>query len=127
MRRLAVPNRWAILLVGLMGAGCSGGDQGSRGVSAQMIDGVYKGRSEAIVSRSPVCPAARVGQVEIGDQTLHFPFTPSTLFITPVQPDGTVRTELPDAKLEGRLADGRLQFTVANPVCQTRYDLHRVL
>lgn len=122
-----MPNRWAILLVGLMGAGCSSGDHGSREVSAHMIDGVYKGHSEAIVSNSPVCPAPREGQVEIGDQTLHFPFTPSTMFITPVQPDGMVRTELPDAKLDGRLADGRLQFTVTNEVCQTRYDLHQVL
>lgn len=90
-------------------------------------DGVYKGLAQAVRVGSPACPQLTEGTVEIGDQTLHFAFTPSTIFITPVQPDGTVLTQLPDAKLDGRLVDGRLRFSVSNPVCETRYDLRRLL
>jgi hypothetical protein len=90
-------------------------------------DGVYKGLAQAVRVNSPACPQFTEGTVEIGDQTLHFAFTPSTIFITPVQPDGTVLTQLADARLDGRLKNGRLQFTVSNPVCETRYDMRRLL
>ncbi len=80
-----------------------------------------------IVAQSAICPKERFGTVEIGDRTLNFALTPTTIFITPVQPDGTIRTVTHDTSLNGKLADGRLVFTVRNALCETRYDLHWVL
>jgi hypothetical protein len=131
-------NRLTLVLMVACLAGCSAYNRGvanfvlrlSPAVPPDLIDktdGVYKGVRQPVLAGSPTCPTAREGTVEIGDSTLFFAFTPSTIFITPVQPDGTVLTVLPEAKLDGRLTDGRLQFLVADPVCQTRYDLRRVL
>ena len=91
------------------------------------IDGIYKGSATTIVAQSAMCPKERFGTVEIGDRTLNFALTPTTIFITPVQPDGTVRTVTHDTSLNGKLDNGRLVFTVSNALCETRYDLHWVL
>jgi hypothetical protein len=133
-----VLDRLTVLLIATCLAGCSSYNSGvnnfvltrSPAVPPDLIDktdGVYKGVAQPVLVGSPTCPTEREGTVEIGDRTLYFAFTPSTLFITPVQPDGLVFTVLPQAKLDGRLTDGRLQFLVVDPVCQTRYDLRRVL
>ncbi len=91
------------------------------------IDGLYKGTATTVMSRSAVCPTERFGTVEIGDRTLNFALTPTTIFITPIQPDGTVHTTTQDSSLDGKLADGRLTLTVRNALCETRYDLRWVL
>jgi hypothetical protein len=133
-----VLDRLAVVLIAAFVVGCSSYNSGvdsfvlarSPAVPPDLInktDGVYKGMGQPILVGSSTCPTAREGTVEIGDRTLYFAFTPSTIFITPVQPDGAVLTVLPQAKLDGRLADGKLQFVVVDPVCQTRYDLRRVL
>jgi hypothetical protein len=90
-------------------------------------DGIYKGSATAVSARSAICPTERFGTVEIGDRTLNFALTPTTIFITPVQPDGAVHTATQDSSLDGKLADGRLVFTVRNALCETRYDLRWVL
>src|SRR5689334_15721961 len=121
--RRPVLNRLSALLIAACLAGCSAYNRGvdnvvlrdSPAVPPALIDktdGVYKGVGQAVLVGSPFCPTERAGTVEIGDRTLFFAFTPSTIFITPVQPDGTVLTVLPQAKLEGRLTNGRLQFLV---------------
>lgn len=91
------------------------------------VDGLYKGTATTVTANSPLCPAERFGTVVIGDHTLNFAQTPSTIFITPVQPDGTLHTETPTSVLDGRLQAGRLVFTVKDQVCETRYDLRWVL
>jgi len=113
----------------------SGSPQSARPVTSPPIpakvadkpDGIYKGFAFTAVSASPICPTAQWGTVEIGDQTLYFALTPQTIFIAPIQPDGTVRMVLPDGTLAGRLMDGRLLFSVKNRVCETTYDLQRVI
>ena len=79
------------------------------------------------MSRSAVCPTERFGTVEIGDRTLNFALTPTTIFITPIQPDGTVHTRRRIPSLDGKLANGRLILTVRNALCETHYDLRWVL
>jgi hypothetical protein len=133
-----VANRVPAILLAACLAGCSSYNNRvgnfvlarSPEVPPDMIDktdGIYKGLPQPVRVGSSTCPDAQEGTVEIGDRTLYFAFTPSTIFITPVQPDGTVRTVLPDAKLDGLVADGRLQFSAVNRVCETRYSLRRVL
>ena len=133
-----MPSRLSAFLIATFLAGCSSYNSAverlvlarSPSVPPGLInktDGLYKGIGQPVQVGSPACPTASEGTAEIGDQTLYFAFTPSTIFISPVQPDGTVLTLLPDAKLEGRLLDGRLQFVIADQVCQTRYDLRRLL
>jgi hypothetical protein len=133
-----VPNRLTAILIAASVAGCSGYNRAVENLvlarapevppdQIDKTDGIYKGIAERVRVGSSTCPDAGEGTVEIGDKTLYFAFTPSTIFITPVQPDGTVRTLLPDSKLDGRLTDGRLQFSAVNRVCETRYNLRRVL
>jgi len=133
-----VRNRLIPLLLACAAAGCSTYNNRVANIVASRqpyvpenlvdkIDGLYKGIAEPVASRSPLCPDAREGTAEIGDRTLYFALTPSTLFVTPIQPDGLVYTEIPNAKLEGKLENGRLLFSVKNQVCETRYDLRRTL
>ena len=130
--------RLLILLLATGAAGCSGWNHGIENIMvsrppsipADLIDktdGVYKGEVRQVRVASPTCPRLRWGTAEIGDRTLYFGFTPSTLFIAPVQPDGTVRTDLPDASLNGRIINGRLEFAVKNAVCESRYYLRWVM
>lgn len=98
-----------------------------RGDRIDKIDGVYKGIATTVVARSPICPTDRFGTVFVGDRTLTFSLTPSTLFITPVQADGTVHTETTTSVLDGKIEGGRLTFTVRDAICVTSYDLRWVL
>ena len=133
-----MPNRLALVLLAICAAGCSRGNSAinnlvvsrSPEIPADMIDkvdGIYKGEVRQVAVRSATCPTLQWGTVEIGDGTLYFAFTPSTIFITPVQPDGSIRTVLSDASLEGHIVNGRLEFAVKNPVCESRYYLRWVM
>ena len=91
------------------------------------VDGIYKGLVYPIMATGPGCPPAQGGTIEIGDRSLFFAYTPGTVFITFVQPDGTLEGKAGDVTLHGQLADGRLRFTVKAPQCETRYSFRYII
>ncbi len=93
----------------------------------EMVDGIYKGRAYLEVRLSPACPGSSIGQVEIGDQKLYFAYKPDTMFVAPVQPDGTLHATSGPSLLDGTLKHGRLVFFVRTYVCSSVYVLRRRL
>jgi hypothetical protein len=91
------------------------------------VDGNYKGAASLVAAQSPACPGNSFGKIEIGDRTLYFAYLPNTMFIAPIQPDGSVYAVSGPAVLDGRLAGGRLAFTVRTPVCESHYNMRYVL
>jgi hypothetical protein len=87
----------------------------------QHWDGSYQGRSVLVRATSPACPPSRRGVIEIGDNTLFFPYLPDTIFTTAVAADGTMHGVAGVTHLDGRVADGRLAMTISSPVCETQY------
>ncbi|MBV9656256.1 MAG: hypothetical protein JOZ42_17015 [Acetobacteraceae bacterium] len=127
-----------LLALACVGAGCNRFNDSVQGAldtrdpqlpkdQLDQIDGIYKGSATTVEAHSAICPTERFGTVEIGDRTLNFALTPTTIFITPIQADGSVHTTTQDSSLDGKLTDGRLVFTVRNALCETRYDLRWVL
>lgn len=91
------------------------------------VDGSYKGAVNLVAAQSPACPGNSFGRIEIGDRTLYFAYLPNTMFIAPIRPDGSVYAVSGPAVLDGRLAGGRLAFTVRTPVCESHYNMRYVL
>jgi hypothetical protein len=91
------------------------------------VDGNYKGVADLVAAQSPACPGDSFGKIEIGDRTLYFAYLPNTMFIAPIRPDGSVYAVSGPAVLDGRLAGGRLAFTVRTPVCESHYNMRYVL
>jgi hypothetical protein len=91
------------------------------------IDGNYKGPAALVAAQSPACPPGSFGKIEMGDQTLYFAYTPATIFVAPVLPDGTIHAVSGPAVLDGTVGGGRLIFTVRTPECESRYNLRWVL
>lgn len=124
----------ALLLLG----GCSAYNRGIASVQfgqapeqsddqVDQIDGTYKGLATVEEASGPACPPAQVGTIEIGDHSLFFGYTPSIVFISVVQPDGTLAGQAGDATLAGRLDGGVLRFTVTSPSCRVSYRFRYVI
>lgn len=133
------PTVIATLLMSICGLGLVGCGNSSGRVAAgthqppaptpqpQHIDGSYKGVVTLATKLSSACPGSSIGQIEIGDQKLYFAYLPDTLFVAPVQPDGSVHATSGPSLLDGSLTGGRLIFSVRTYVCSSVYDMHRVL
>ena len=91
------------------------------------VDGNYKGAASLVATQSPACPGSSFGKIEIGDRTLYFAYLPNTMFVAPIQPDGSVYAVSGPAVLDGKLAAGRLAFRVRTPVCESHYNMRYVL
>ncbi len=91
------------------------------------VDGNYKGAANLVATQSPACPGSSFGKIEIGDQTLYFAYLPNTMFVAPIRPDGSLYAVSGPSVLNGRLAGGRLAFTVRTPVCESHYNMRYVL
>lgn len=91
------------------------------------VDGNYKGAVDLVATQSPACPGNSFGKIEIGDRTLYFAYLPNTMFIAPIGPDGSIYAVSGTSVLDGRLAGGRLAFTVRTPVCESHYNMRYVL
>lgn len=105
-------------------AGCNAADGGSAPrayVNPLRFDGSYKGREVLAVSQSPTCPRPQHGVVLIGDSSLSFAYTPDTILIAEIQPDGSIHALEGNTALDGRIAGDQLTFTVRRPGCQTDY------
>lgn len=122
----------ALLACGL--AGCAAEPEAPPGPRAgwpasppAKVDGDYKGRSVLAENSPPGCPGDSTGLIEIGDQQLVFAYRPDTIFIAPIQADGTLHATQGSAVLDGTLAERRLVFTVRTPICESAYTLDGVL
>jgi len=91
------------------------------------VDGNYKGAANLVATQSPACPGSSFGKIEIGDRTLYFAYQPHTMFVAPIQPDGSVYAVSGPAVLDGKLTGGRLAFSVRTPVCESHYNMRYVL
>lgn len=99
---------------------------GPPGIWPDRVDGNYKGTETlAATTQPPVpdCPDDTFGKIEIGDRKLYFAYRPDTLFVAPIQPDGTIFAKAGPSILEGTLLGDRLAFTVRTPVCASSFDL----
>jgi hypothetical protein len=111
-----------ILATGL--AGCNAADEGSAPrayVDPLRFDGSYKGTEVLAVNQSPTCPAPQHGVVLIGDNSLSFAYTPNIIFMTDIQPDGSIHALQDNTTLDGRITGDRLTLTVRRLGCQTDY------
>ncbi len=108
----------------------------------RLIDGTYKGEAVNAAAQDGACPVARPGTIDIGDRRLIFPYLPNVTFIAPVQADGSLTARIlppppsgpvrvranpppmaPIASLDGRIADGWLEFTARAGGCESHYRL----
>ncbi len=100
---------------------------GPPGTWPDRVDGNYKGAATLADAQSPLCPPTTFGKIEIGDRRLYFAYQPDTLFVAPIQADGTLFAKSGTATLEGTLLGERLAFIVRTPTCASSYDLNWVL
>jgi hypothetical protein len=114
--RHAVP----FVLAAALLAGCTSAPKGPG--STNLIDGSYQGRESLEMANAPSCPESAYGQLEVGDQALHYAYTPAIVFEASIQPDGTLHDEVGPAILDGKVAENRLAFTVTTPDCKSSYN-----
>jgi hypothetical protein len=87
----------------------------------QHWDGSYQGRSVLVRASGPGCPPSRRGVIEIGDNTLFFPYLPNVIFTTAVNSEGVMHGVAGSTHLEGRIVGDQLSMTISNQTCETRY------
>ena len=95
-------------------------------VSPRIYDGSYQGRARLVHGTGAACPASRSGVVDIGDAALVFPYQPGLVLAASLQPDGSLHAADGKAVLDGKVASGRLVFTVRTPDCETEFHGHVV-
>lgn len=95
-------------------------------VSPRIYDGSYQGRARLVHGTDAACPASRSGVVNIGDAGLVFPYQPGLVLAASLQPDGSLHAADGKAVLDGKVASGRLVFTVRTPDCETQFHGHVV-
>lgn len=94
------------------------------------VSGTYKGLQTLVAAQGEQparCPHPRVGTLEVGDMTLELAYTPNLIFTAPVMPDGSVRSVVGAAVLQGHISNGYAEFTITTPVCSTRFDYRYVI
>jgi len=95
-------------------------------VSPRSFDGSYQGRARLVHGTDAACPVSRYGVVDIGDAALVFPYQPGLVLAALLQPDGSLHAADGKAVLDGKVAGGRLAFTVRTPECETEFHGHVV-
>jgi len=109
-----------LVLAATLLAGCSSAPHGPG--STNLVDGSYQGLGYLETSNPKICPESAYGQMEIGDRTLRYAYTPAIIFEAAVQPDGTVHDDEGTATLDGKLTNQRLTFTISTPDCKSTYN-----
>ncbi len=91
--------------------------------STNMIDGAYRGRPALTTGGADVCPDTHYGYIELGDQELHFAYLPNVVFDAPISASGELHSVSGPAKLDGKVANDHLIFSVTTPQCHSDYNL----
>ena len=99
-------------------------------VSPVGVDGRYRGTVRLVRAAGPYCPrsGARVLEVYRGNISLSYSAAPRqrVSLTAQVTPDGRIQASDGEGSIEGQLADGRLEITVASRLCEHRWTLTRV-
>lgn len=99
-------------------------------VSVAGLDGRYRGTARLIRAAGPYCPrsGARVLDVYRGGVSLAYSAAPRQRvpLTAQVGPDGRIQASDGEGTMEGQLAQGRLEVTVASRQCEHRWTLTKV-
>lgn len=99
-------------------------------VSVAGLDGRYRGTARLIRAAGPHCPrsGARVLDVYRGAVSLSYSAGPRRRvpLAAPIGPDGRIQASDGEGTMEGQLAQGRLEVTVASRQCEHRWTLVKV-
>ena len=99
-------------------------------VSDTRIDGRYRGTVRLIRAAGPYCPrsGARVLEVSRGTISLSYSSAPRqrVSLTAQIAPDGRIQASDGEGTLEGQVANGHLDVTVASRQCEHRWSLTRV-
>jgi hypothetical protein len=99
-------------------------------VSVAGTDGRYRGTARLIRAAGPYCPrsGARVLEVYRGTVSLSYSAAPRqrVSLTAQVGPDGRIQASDGEGTMEGQLAQGRLEVTVASRQCEHRWTLTKV-
>jgi hypothetical protein len=99
-------------------------------IADSSIDGRYRGTVRLIRAAGPYCPrsGARVLEVARGTVSLSYSSGPRqrVSLTAQVAPDGRIQASDGEGTLEGQVANGRLDVTVASRQCEHRWSLARV-
>ncbi|HEX3350279.1 MAG TPA: hypothetical protein VHS58_19490 [Acetobacteraceae bacterium] len=110
------------------------------------IDGLYRGRMWLVrgeplqfvptnaqtpellaASAKPLgCPPSSLGNIEIGDSTLLYPYLPNVVFVAPVPLNGRIYAIAGQYVLQGTLIEGDLNLTVTSPSCESQLSFYRM-
>jgi hypothetical protein len=97
---------------------------------AQGVDGRYRGTVRLVRAAGPYCPrsGARVLEISGGNVSLSYSAAPRQRVSRIAQsgPDGRIQASDGEGTMEGQLANGRLEITVASRQCEHRWTLTRV-
>jgi hypothetical protein len=97
---------------------------------AQGVDGRYRGTVRLVRAAGPYCPrsGARVLEISGGNISLSYSAAPRqrVSLIAQIGPDGRIQASDGEGTMEGQLANGRLEVTVASRQCEHRWTLTRV-
>lgn len=93
-------------------------------------DGRYRGTVRLVRAGASSCPRSgpRILQISGGRVALSYNAAPRQRveLATTVQGDGTINASDGVGTMEGRLADGRLDLTIASAICEHRWSMARV-
>jgi len=94
------------------------------------IDGRYRGTVRLVRAAGPYCPrsGARVLDVSRGAVSLSYSVAPRqrVSLMAQIGPDGHIQASDGEGTMEGQVANGRLELTVASRQCEHRWTLTRV-
>jgi len=94
------------------------------------IDGRYRGTVRLVRANSPSCPRSgpRVLQITGGRVALAYNVAARQRqeLVTTIEGDGTIRASDGVGTMEGRVADGRLDLTIASAICEHRWSMTHV-
>ena len=116
-----------ILLAGLTGCNALISPPPRAANDPLFYDGSYKGEARLVRSNSPLCPQGQQGVLMIGDNTLTYSYTPNTVFIVPIAPNGRLHAQEGSVVLDGQIAGDHMDFVIRSPGCETQYATNFVL
>lgn len=93
-------------------------------------DGHYRGTARLIRATGPGCPRSGARTLDIYRRTVSLSYNAAPRGRVPltaqVGPDGRIQASDGEGMLDGQLADGRLEVTVASRQCEHRWTLTKV-
>ena len=94
------------------------------------IEGRYRGTARLVRSTNRFCPRSgpRVYEVQNGVVTLSYQGEGRTRvpLTAPIQPDGSFDVSDGEGRLQGRLANGTLEMTIASRACEHRWTMRPI-